>query len=116
MAVAVLAGGLVFAEFQLPIAILMGGTVVGIAYQGEKRFKWAEANIFRFKVPVVIIGFILVYFAVKNLNWLGLGIEVAILLLLFYFFFISNGENGKPTFESDPSKVKELEEKMKSCC
>lgn len=114
--VGTLTGQLTTNNYQLITAILMGGTVVGIAYQGEKRFKWAEENIFRFKVPVVVIGFALVYLALENLSWSSVGIEAALLLILFYFFFISgNKNNNGPAKEVSP-KVKELEEKMKNCC
>lgn len=93
----------------------MAGTVVGIAYQGEKRFVWAEKNIFFFKVPVIILGFVLVYLAVNNFSWLGLAVEILILLSLINIFFIQPSSK-KAALPEKSSPVSELEEKMKNCC
>lgn len=92
----------------------MGGSVVGIAYQGEKRFLWAQESIFRFKVPTVIIGFALVYWAVQNLSWVVFGAELAVLAVLAYVFFIKPAT--KPLPPAEAKRVAELEEKMKKCC
>lgn len=113
--IGVLTNQLLIANYQLLITMLMGGTVVGIAFQGEKRFRWAAESIFRFKVPVVIIGFLLVYWAVNNISWLGLGIEVIVLGILIYLFFIQSGRVEQFSQGESP-KVRELEEKMKDCC
>ncbi len=113
----VLTGKLLITNYYLLITMLMGGTVVGIAFQGEKRFKWAEENILRFKALVVVIGFILVYLALTNLSWVGLGIEIIILAALVYLFFVSQPREGNEKSDLRPrEKVSELEEKMKECC
>jgi len=117
LTVGLLSGWLSVISYQLIVAILMGGTVVGIAYQGEKRFKWAEENIFRFKVPVVILGFILVYLALNNLSWVSFAVEAVILTALVYLFFISpQRKRGINIHERSPGVVEDLEEEMKNCC
>ena len=110
----VLSGQLPMTDYQLLIAILMGGSVVGIAYQGEKRFIWAQESIFRFKVPATVIGFTLAYLALQNLSWIIFGIEVAVLTALAYLFFIKL-ERGSESPE-ELRRVAELEKKMEKCC
>jgi len=115
--VGILSDVLPVASYQLLVSILMGGTVVGIAYQGEKRFKGVEENIFRFKAPVVVLGFLLVYLALNNLSWVGLAVEAVILAALVYLFFISpRGKKEINIHERSSGVVEDLEEKMKNCC
>lgn len=102
-------------SWKLIAAIAMGGTVTGIAYQGEKRFDWAAKSIFYFRVPVILIGFIFVWWAVNNLSWQALILWVIILAAVTYIYFISPAlkifsESG------DPRKVEELRKKMEDCC
>lgn len=97
--------------YLLPIAILMGGTVVGIAFQGEKRFKWAK-NLFYWKAPVVIIGFIIAYLLLVNISWNTFAVELALLGFLTYFLFLQPSAGKSPQGEA----IGELEEKLKDCC
>ncbi len=97
--------------FLLPIALLMGGTVVGIAFQGEKKFKWAK-NLFYWKVPVVIIGFVIAYLLLINMSWPTFIFELILLGILIYFLFLQPTANRLSTKES----VSELEDKLEDCC
>ena len=98
-------------SWKLIIAIAMGGTAAGIAFQAEKRFNWHSPIM---KLLLIIIGFILAYFAVGNIGLWTLTAEAVIILFLGYLFFISKVGNGINI--SDSKKLKELEEKMKDCC
>lgn len=89
----------------------MGGTTVGIAFQAEKKFGWHSPMM---KLMIIIIGFILAYFAVGNINLWTLMAETAIILILGYLFFVF--KIGDSASISDPRRLKELEEKMKDCC
>lgn len=97
--------------FLFPIAILMGGTVVGIAFQGEKRFKWAS-NLFYWKGPVVVIGFIIAYLLLVNMSWTAFAIELVLLGFLTYFLFL------QPSVDKSSSgrNTTELERKLEDCC
>src|SRR3989344_5288225 len=65
---AVWLGWLNFSEYQLVIAILMGGTAVGIASQAEKKFPNFADNIFSFKIPIIFGGFLLAYWGVSRIT------------------------------------------------
>ncbi len=110
----ILSGFLSPITYQLIIAVLMGGTVVGTAYQGEKVFDWAAENIFKFRVPVIIIGFILAFLALANLSWFTLVLEALVLAIVTYLYFVAPYGRGKS--RSDSIQVKKLEEEMKNCC
>ncbi len=114
MTIGMLSGWLSVTGYQLVVAILMGGTVVGIAYQGEKVFQWAEENIFRFRVPAIVLGFILVYVALRNLSWLALVAEGIILFIVTYVYFIAPYKRGR--HGSNLKEVRKLEEEMENCC
>ena len=89
----------------------MGGTVVGIAFQGEKKFKWAK-NLFYWKAPVIIVGFIIAYLLLINISWTTFIIELVLLGFLTYFLFLQPIAGKSPQGES----VSELEEKLEDCC
>ncbi|HXF44389.1 MAG TPA: hypothetical protein VNK70_02925 [Candidatus Paceibacterota bacterium] len=110
----VLGGVLPISDYELTIAMLMGGTVVGIAYQGEKVFRWAEESIFRFRVPVIVAGFGLAYAAIRNIGWVGLAAEVIVLAVVLWVYFVAPYLKSGP--KADPGEVKKLEEEMKNCC
>ena len=107
-------GGLPFTNYQLLVAILMGGTVVGIAYQGEKVFDWAAENIFKFRAPVIVIGFVLAFLALQNLSWFTLVLEGVLLAIIGYLYFVEPYRKVKSG--SNLTEVKRLEEEMKNCC
>jgi hypothetical protein len=113
----ILTAGIVLArwsgDYKLPIAMLMGGTVVGIAFQGETKFDWAKKGIYTWRAPVIILGMPIAYWLFKNMSLMTLVIEIVTLAILMYSFFIrsykvSKRKNGK--------HITELENKMKNCC
>ena len=93
-------------EIFLPlISLLMGGTVVGVAYQIGKR------------KPVVIgVGMLLAFWAVRNLSFKVLILELTVLATLAYFLFVKRNGGDKSAPPRDPKTRKLLEDKMKNCC
>lgn len=112
-----LTAGIVFGDwsvdYRLPIAMMMGGTVVGIAFQGEARFDWAKKGIYMWKAPVVVIGMPVAYWLFKNMSLMALAAEILFLSVIAYFFFIKSSIGKK---HNDTRNITELEEKMKKCC
>lgn len=102
LTVLVLMGYLPLETFLPLIALLMGGSVVGVAYQFEKRR------------PLIIgAGMLLAFLAVRNLSFKVLVAEFLTIAVLAYFLFAErSGTTG-----SDKSKTRgSLEEKLKQCC
>lgn len=107
-----IAMGLLEADnWKLIVAMAMGGSAVGIAFQAEKRFGWHSPMI---KFIIIVIGFVLTYLAVGNINAWTLAAEAIIILVLGYLFFIFR--TGIGASAADSKELKELEEKMKDCC
>lgn len=98
--------------YLLPTAILMGGTVVGIVYQGEKKFKVMRS--LTPKMVVLIIGFALAYLLLANMSWLTLIAATLTLIPLGYLFFLRSPQATADLGSSEAAK--ELEDKMKDCC
>lgn len=114
-------------------AILMGGSVVGIAYQVEKRLIFAgvsASKLFLWKIGFIPTGFVAVYgfisafiptqigtLANRPLWWTVFGIAIAV-LVVWALRFIK--ESRLPAINSPETKnnkmVGELEKKMKDCC
>jgi hypothetical protein len=95
--------------FQMPIALLMGGSVVGIAYKLESKIK-KNKSILLFKVLFILFGFGLAYSLVLfNL----ISIIIFTILLMSSVFSFLNFKN----IDSKPNKdIDELIDKMKNCC
>ena len=93
-----------FEVLQLPIALLMGGSVVGIAYQRHS---------LRWKITTIAIGMPAAFVLITNLTKITILIELIVLLIIAYKLFVH-----KDNSDSSDSKehVHELEEKMKQCC
>ncbi|QQG42291.1 MAG: hypothetical protein HYW15_02115 [Candidatus Giovannonibacteria bacterium] len=98
----VLAGYLPSETFLPLIALLMGGTVVGIAYQFEKQ-----------KPMIIAVGMLLAFLAVRNMTFPVFLLELVVVAGLAYFLFFRKIETAEP----QNTKARELlEEKMKQCC
>ena len=108
----ILQGALQYQDYGSVLPLLMGGSVVGIAYQGEFRFEWAFRHPFAWKFFVIVLGFTSSYYAVTHLSWGIFAAEVFVLFLMAYLFFIR-----KPP-KNDQSRTYEsyLETKLKNCC
>lgn len=94
--------------FQLPIAILIGGSVVGIAYQLEKNLSLHRPLIW--KTLFISTGFIAAY-GLISFSW-RIFLPSAILLIILIPIF--NQRPKHPKVQN--KKVAELENKMKNCC
>lgn len=90
-------------------AMLLGGSVVGIAYQVEKRLTPSHSALL-WKLIFIPLGFLAAYALL--MRWIGTFAVLAVLLLAAAYAFLA-GPGTKPR---DPKQVKELEEKMKQCC
>lgn len=97
------------------ITLLMGGTVVGIAYQAEKRFGWLGEKSFWFRFGIIAVGFYAAHAAVGSLSWPTFAVEIVFLAALVYVFFVRQNNGG-----ADPKKhsVKagKLEKELENCC
>lgn len=116
MLIGVLSGRLSVAGYQLPVAILMGGSVVGIAYQIEKRLLQSSANRrtpLLWKMLFIPIGFVVVYSVLSF--WRLIFIVLAVFLLVLTLIFVRQTKN-KAVSEKQNRTVGELEKKMKNCC
>ena len=103
------------AVYQPIILLLMGGTVAGVAYQGEKSFSWVGRFPVAWKTAVVVMGIPLAFWAAAGASLKVLVLEAIVLLTLVYFFFVrrSRAREGSGPEASDMS---ELEKKLKDCC
>lgn len=100
---ALVLSGYLNSEIFLPlIALLMGGSVVGIAYQFEKR-----------RMLIIGAGMLLAFLALRNLGLKVFILELAALVVLAYFLFAR--QNGAIR-QGDKRARELLEEKMKQCC
>lgn len=88
------------------IALLMGGSVVGVSYILERRLP-ANKSAVVWKIFSITSGFALVYGALSE-QWLLAIIGAVIAVSVGTFFFWGNEATTKTTTE--------LEEKMKDCC
>ncbi len=96
-----------FLEYEVDLiilAMLMGGSVVGVAYQ-IKRVK---------KILFIPIGFVAVYSIIFS-RWALFFVFLTILAILAIEPAVSKN-GGRKTIVPRSSKAKELEEKMKDCC
>lgn len=90
-----------FEVLQFPIALLMGGSIVGIAYQ-RRSLRW--------KITTIAIGMPSAFVLITNLTKITIFIELIVLLIIAYKLFVHSDNNGSE------ERVHELEEQMKQCC
>jgi len=107
--------GLKFLGYPVDITILtmlLGGSVVGIAYQVEKRLPDNRSPLL-WKVLFIPLGFVTAYSLVYSW-WLIFGImAVGLAALALMFLKLSGTTKRHPEHDK---RVRELEEKMKKCC
>lgn len=111
-------GYLELSVYLVPIALLMGGTVVGIAYLGEKKCRWAAQHQLLWKILVIAGGMPLAYLLIINLNKFIVIIELIIIVKIAYFFFIKSSKvtSGSNNLSADQTGISEIEEQMEQCC
>ncbi|OGN27630.1 MAG: hypothetical protein A2941_01405 [Candidatus Yanofskybacteria bacterium RIFCSPLOWO2_01_FULL_49_17] len=95
--------------YIIPIALLMGGSVIGIAHAGEKRFLWPAKHQTAWKAIVTALGMPTAYYSLTNLSKTVMAGELIALTIIAYLFFSVRGQTSN-------ERVRELEDKMKQCC
>jgi len=91
------------------LAMLLGGSVVGIAYLIEKRLPQGRSPSL-WKALFIPVGFVAAYGLAMSL-WVLCAVTAVILLLLSVFFL------ARPAASEAPSEtVEELKKKMQQCC
>lgn len=93
------------------LAMLLGASVAGIAYQLEKKLPEKRSQLL-WKVLFIPAGFVAVYGIVQSEWFLFFGALVFLLVLSYAFLKVPN----PPADGINLSPTKELEEKMKQCC
>ncbi len=91
------------------LATLLGGSVVGIAYQLERRLAGARSPLL-WKTLFIPAGFAAAY-GLAVAHWALLATALVVLVLLAAYFL---WPRGNATTSS--TTVQELERKMKNCC
>ncbi len=89
-------------------AMLMGGTVAGLAYQGEKRLSPNRSPLL-WKILFIPAGFVAVYSLISE-QWVVLLISVLFMATIYRIF------TAPRTHQPADKKVEELEKKMEKCC
>ncbi len=102
-------GKLSVALYQVPTAILAGGTVVGLMSKLEEFIK--EKFILIWKTIFVVSGFTAVYSLIAQ-EWKILALCVIIDMVATFLF--KTDKLGQENKESE--QVKKLKEKMENCC
>ncbi len=98
-------------EIDLVIpAMLMGGSVVGIAYQVEKRLSDNYSPLL-WKTLFIPVGFVAVYGVISS-RWLLFTVAASILILMVLIFMRRQNSSAVKNEEA----IEELKKKMKNCC
>jgi hypothetical protein len=94
-------------------AVLMGGSVVGLAYQLEARLPSRRSPLL-WKTLFVPVGFMAVLYLLSE-QWLGLVLALwALVVAVALFFYPDDGRWSRE--ERGSRDVSELERKMDKCC
>ena len=98
-----------FAFDATMLAILLGGSAVGMAYQLEKHLSQGRSPLL-WKTLFLPTGFAAAY-GLAVAHWSLLAMAVAALLLLTAVFFVPRRHS-----EKNSAAVEKLEQDMKKCC
>ena len=94
-------------------AVLMGGSVVGLAYQLETKLPPHRSPLL-WKSLFIPAGFLAVFYLLL-FQWLGFVLVLVILTaIISLFFFVGNYYRSNKT--STDSRVSKLEREMDKCC
>lgn len=91
------------------LSILLGGSVVGVTYQLEKRLAGGRSALL-WKTLFIPAGFAAAY-GLAEAQWPLLAAALLVLMLLMAYFLWPHGSATPPS-----SAVQDLENKMKNCC
>jgi len=91
------------------LSILLGGSVVGIAYQIEQRLPPGRSPLL-WKMLFIPVGFVAAY-ALARAEWILFAV-VSIGLALLTVLFVMPSSSAK----QESKTVEELKEKMRKCC
>ncbi len=91
------------------LAILLGGSVAGIAYLVEKRLPQGRSPLL-WKTLFIPAGFVAAY-ALAQPQWILFAMVSAALVLLTAFFLLPPGAS-----KEESETVEELKKKMQQCC
>lgn len=94
------------------LAMLMGGSVVGIAYQIEKRLPSNRSPLL-WKTLFIPAGFIAVYSLLSS--WWPAFIAAAILIAILIIQF-TKGDGNEIVGPKQNQQVEELKKKLNDCC
>ncbi len=108
----IIIGLLPYDQFRPLILLLMGATAVGIAYQGEKKFKFAQKGVWRWKAPAIIAGLVVFWSLSLLVNWYTFILELVLISVLAYVFFIRRDRRR----QKNNQKADELKKKLEECC
>lgn len=114
LSIAVVATYLPLATWEMPIALLMGGSIVGIAYQGVQRIAWAAARPVLWKTLVLVPGFALAHAALRNLSLVVIVIEMIILSIIMYAYFWRT--RARQYAEYRGGRLAAIKKQLKNCC
>ncbi len=114
---AILAGLVSGEELKTVVALLMGGTVVGIAYQGEKVCSWAKIHGLVWKLLVIGFGLPMAYLSIVYMGPLTLTGEIVFLATMLYLLFVGPHLKTKGQMRSaNEAEIERLERKLDDCC
>jgi len=108
MFIGMLSGKLSIITYQLPTALLMGGTVVGSMFKLEQFIK--PKFLLFWKMVYVIFGFLAMYNLLIG-NWVVFVIGIIIIVVITFVFKIYGKEK-----KQNSEKSKQLEKMMENCC
>lgn len=91
------------------LSILLGGSVVGIAYQLERRLPRGRSPLL-WKALFIPAGFVAVY-ALAASQWTLFAVMSVVLVLLTAYFLVPPATSGEQS-----ETVEELKKKMQRCC
>lgn len=110
-----LVGWFGFPSDPLIIAILMGGSVVGLAYAFDKKNLTGDKKKYELFWNLIFIptGFAAVYYLL-NFKWKNFFLA-DLIMLSTYLYFLHLARRQKSNDKVNPA-IKELEDKLKDCC
>lgn len=98
------------------LAMLMGGSVVGVAYQLEKRLPAGKSPLL-WKALFIPVGFVVAYSLVVS-QWVMLAVSLGIAGVIAWAFIIGVPKQhaSQKVEEHVLSEVEGLKKKMENCC